>query len=88
MNGTGEFTSNFGSVIQAEESDVYLYGSLSFINNTGENGGAIRIEGNSALYLIEGLNASFVNNYAYKFGGAIYVNSNSFRKCAIQPLMK
>ena len=88
LNGTSQFKNNFGSVIDAIESDIFLYQNLTFENNTGRVGGAIKIEGNGLLYLMDRLNASFYNNQAYEFGGAIYINSNSYRKCAIQPMMK
>ena len=83
FKGNGTFENNFGSVIFAEESNVYLDGNVVCSNNTGERGGCIQIEGNSLLFFMESLTASFINNRAY-FGGAIYVDSNSFINCAIQ----
>ena len=83
FRGTGIFKHNFGTVIFAEESNVYLDGNMYFSNNTGEKGSCIRIERNGVLYLMERLTASFIENRAY-FGGAIYVNSASYTKCAIQ----
>ena len=85
FNGRGIFENNFGSVIHGIESNVFLDGKMSFENNTGENGGAIRIEGNCQLNFMDGLKAEFIENRAFLSGGAIYVNSNSNTKCAIQP---
>ena len=84
IDGTSNFTNNFGSVIFALESNVYLQGQLYFRNNTGGNGGAIWIEGSCPLYFMNGLKASFINNRAYLAGGAIYAHVNSYTQCALQ----
>ena len=84
FDGLGNFENNFGSVIYAVESNVYLQGELSFRNNIGGNGGAIWIEGSCPLYFMNGLKASFIDNRAYLAGGAIYAHVNSFTQCALQ----
>ena len=84
FHGIGHFENNFGSVIYSVESNLYLHDNMTFINNTGENGGAIRMEGNCLLYFMPGVNALFRDNEAYMYGGAIYAISSSYIKCAIQ----
>ena len=84
FDGTGHFENNFGSVIYALESNLYIYGNMTFFDNTAERGAAIRMEGNCFLNFMPGLNASFMNNEAYMYGGAIYAIGSSFTKCAIQ----
>ena len=78
-----------GSVILACNSDIYLYGDILFQNNRATNGGAIRLDQSSHLFLLEPLNAVFIRNKAFSYGGAIYSYverslplSNSL--CAIQ----
>ena len=78
-----------GSVILACNSDIYLYGDILFENNRATNGGAIRLDQSSHLFLLEPTNAMFIGNTAFSYGGAIYSYverslplSNSL--CAIQ----
>uniref|UniRef100_A0A1X7US01 Transmembrane protein n=1 Tax=Amphimedon queenslandica TaxID=400682 RepID=A0A1X7US01_AMPQE len=61
-----------GSVILACNSDIYLYGSILFVGNRAANGGAIRLEQSSHLFLLEPTNAKFIRNTAFFYGGAIY----------------
>ena len=61
-----------GSVIQAYNSDIHLNGSLSFFNNKASHGAAIRLDSLSYLFIHESTKASFVNNHASFYGGAIY----------------
>ena len=60
------------SVIQAYNSDIHLNGTLIFHNNKASYGAAIRLDSSSHLFIHESTNASFVNNYASFYGGAIY----------------
>ena len=84
ITGTGLFENNLGSVIHVKESNLHLHGNMIFKNNTAENGGAIKLDGNVQLFFMDGLNASFTNNQAYYAGGAIYAVSTSNTKCGIQ----
>ena len=83
ITGTSTFTNNYGSVIDALNSDVYLSknANVTFSNNVGSSGAAIRLLGNGYLYFIGGAVVNFTNNRAQEFGGAIYASSgirNSF----------
>ena len=77
ITGTSTFTNNYGSVIDALNSNVYLskYANVTFSNNVGSRGAAIRLLGNGYLYFIGGAVVNFTNNQAQEFGGAIYANS-------------
>ena len=77
ITGTSNFTNNYGSVIDTLNSNVYLskYAKVTFSNNVGSSGAAIRLLGNGYLYFIEGAVVNFINNRAQEFGGAIYANS-------------
>ena len=61
-----------GSVIQAYNSDIHLNGTLIFKNNKASHGAAIRLDSLSHLYIHQSTNASFLNNHASFYGGAIY----------------
>lgn len=64
-----EFSSNIGGAIYSSASDLLFSGTNSFFNNTGEMGGAIKIDhGTLVLSQI----SSFTYNRATDFGGAIY----------------
>ena len=60
------------SVIQAYNSDIHLNGTLIFNNNKASHGAAIRLDSSSHLFIHELTNASFINNHASFYGGAIY----------------
>ena len=73
INGESNVFINItGSVIQAYNSDIHLNGSLYFLNNKASHGAAIRLDSLSHLFIHESTTASFVNNYASFYGGAIY----------------
>ena len=61
-----------GSVIQAYNCDIHLNGTLIFNNNRACHGAAIRLDSLSHLYIHELTNASFINNHASFYGGALY----------------
>ena len=61
-----------GSVIQAYNSDIHLNGTLFFNNNKASHGAAIRLDLSSHLFIHESTTASFINNHASFYGGAIY----------------
>ena len=84
FTGNGSFENSHGSVIHCENSNLFLYGDQIFRNNIGNNGGAIRLEGKGQLNFMKGANVTFIKNQAYFSGGAIYVDSSSYRTCGIQ----
>ena len=65
------FSYNYGSVIDAFSSTIYLNGRLIFENNQAKCGPAIRFF-ESVLNFNEGLNVTFCNNTAEQLGGAIF----------------
>ena len=90
INGENNFFNNItGSVIQAYNSDIHLNGTLTFYNNKASHGAAIRFDSLSHLYIHELTNATFINNSAFFYGGAIYSHMdrnipNTNPLCAIQ----
>ena len=67
-----DFTRNYGSVIEAYNTDVYMSGNIIFEYNTAVNGAAMKLLGGSHLFLHTNLSAHFENNIAFEDGGAIY----------------
>ena len=63
-----------GSVIQAYKSDIHLNGSARFHDNKASHGAAIQLDSSSHLFIHESTNASFVNNHASFYDGAIYLH--------------
>ena len=77
ITGIPIFTNNYGSVIDALNSNVHFskYANVIFNDNVGSRGAAIRLLGNGYLYFIGEAVVNFTNNQAQEFGGAIYASS-------------
>ena len=75
VNGTRDdpsnFTGNFGSVIDATNTNLKLHGCILFKNNMAINGPAINIKLNSRLFFMTHSSISFQDNKASHLGGAI-----------------
>ena len=90
INGeNNSFEKILGSVIQAYNSDIHLNGTLTFYNNKASHGAAISLDSLSRLFIHELTNATFINNSAFFYGGAIYSHMdrnipNINPVCAIQ----
>ena len=85
-----KFSNHQMTPIVAQDSKLYFSGSLTFVNNTGLNGGAIALY-NSFILPKPHTRMYFYNNHAYATGGAIYVKELGIPrglmgpKCFIQP---
>ena len=80
------FQNNYGSVIDAFSSTIYLNGHVIFENNQAISGPAIHLL-ESTLYFNEGLNVTFCNNTAEQLGGAIFGTKTIYGRnpeCVIQ----
>ena len=86
LQNPSKFSNNFGTVIEIIRSDITLEGHIVFNNNTGINGAAIMLIGDSLIHLAQGLHITFTNNTALSSGGAIYDVSSPFDKthCTFQ----
>ena len=77
-----KFSNNFGVVIDATDSNIYLSGYILFEDNKGISGAAIKMKQGSRLHFMNGLTANFTNNQAV-LGGAIYADvNNKQEECA------
>ena len=86
-----KFSNNQLTPIVAQNSKLYFSGSLTFVNNTGLNGGAIALY-NSFILPKPNTRMYFYNNHANATGGALYVKelgvpqSYISVKCFLQPV--
>jgi hypothetical protein len=72
LSGNTRFFNNYKSALISYSSTIILSGTMSFTNNTGIRGGAMALY-SSTLYLLDGLNVSFINNSAQQTGGAVHI---------------
>ena len=72
LSGKSKFFNNYNSALISHSSTITLLGNISFINNTGVQGGAMALY-SSTVYLASGLNLYFINNSADETGGAIHI---------------
>ena len=74
INGSIKFANNIQCPITAYSSIINFFGNISFVNNTGTNGGAMALY-SSTLNIAGNTSLHFINNTATDTGGAIYVNN-------------
>ena len=86
FRGNSHFTENNSPMIAAYNSNIHMTGQLLFRKNTGTMGAAIQLF-SSFLILHEPLNATFLDNSALLYGGAIYGDNvviPGHHRCVIQ----
>ena len=83
----GKYSSNNSTAIAAYNSQIFLTGKMEFDGNTGVSGSAIFLQ-SAYLILQEPLNATFFNNKAFLYGGAVYIDNKIIpqvqHRCGIQ----
>ena len=72
ITGKSVFTNNWSPAITVYNSNHNLNGKIPFQDNVGSYGAAISLLQSSYLIVHAHLNATFINNEALLFGGAIY----------------
>ena len=86
IRGNSNFQDNNSPTIAVYHSNLHIIGNVSFKNNKAAIGAAIQLY-NSFLILQEPLTATFCNNSALLYGGAIYVDNGvipGHSRCPIQ----
>lgn len=75
------FESNYGSafVMSSASAEILENSNVSFVNNTGRNGGAISMHGLSSIIIHDSTTLEFVGNKAIFEGGALFVSSNDLQ---------
>ena len=68
----GFFHENDSPVLAVYNTNLFIQGKMTFRNNSGSNGAAISLFHSSYLFLNPPLHATFLNNKALLYGGAIY----------------
>ena len=80
MNST--FENNLETAIYAMNHHVTFKQVVKFRNNIAENGAAIYLDFGSGIHFDENSNVTFSNNFARKYGGAIFYDASQFiRTC-------
>ena len=69
------FCSNKNSPIWAYNSNFILSGTVLFSDNTAYEGGALAFYGESAVYIANNTDVTFLNNTAESMGGAVLVRN-------------
>ena len=75
------FERNSETVIHVTNQHVTFKEMIQFSNNIANNGAAIYLDGRSSIKFDESCDAAFSNNFARKYGGAIYVASQLSNAC-------
>ena len=76
LYGNCSFVDNIGTGLKAESSVIGINGNITFLRNTGVNGGALSLVTYSYLIMNKNSSIFFTQNEARIAGGAIYVNEN------------
>ena len=76
LYGNCSFVDNIGTGLKAESSVVGINGNVTFLRNTGINGGALSLVTYSYLIMNRNSSVYFIENVARIGGGAIYTNEN------------
>ena len=85
--GESFFHESENPVLAVYNTNLFIQGRMTFRNNSGTNGAAISLYHSSYLFLIPPLHATFLNNKALLYGGAIYAVNNQVpgdNMCVIQ----
>ena len=85
--GESFFHENESPVLAVYNTNLFIQGKMTFRNNSGSNGAAISLYHSSYLFLIPPLHATFLNNKALLYGGAIYAVNDPLpgdNMCVIQ----
>ena len=69
------FYSNIGTSIWSYNSNFTLSGTVLFSDNTAYEGGALAFYGESAIYIANNTDVTFLNNTAENVGGSIFVHN-------------
>ena len=82
------FTNNGNTPIAVQNTNLVFEGNNLFQNNTGTNGGALRLCDTSIIYVRNETYIKFVGNHAQESGGAIYAQQRCLESappCFFQP---
>ena len=72
FRGVVNIENNTNTAMVIENAVLRVFGSVTFRNNTGRQGGALGLYGTSVIMLMPGSRLRFANNTASEHGGALY----------------
>ena len=76
-----EFTGSGDSAINAESTDIYFKGNITFRNSTSAQGGGLALLEAAIMYLRPNTHILFSHNHVKYAGGAIYIKQPRANKC-------
>ena len=82
------FTYNNNTALSAMNSNLVFEGNILFKGNNATNGGALKFCDTSVVYIRNNTTVKFIENHAFKAGGAIYAQQQCLetaRPCFFQP---
>ena len=85
--GESYFHESQNPILAVYNTNLFIQGRTTFTNNSGSSGAAISLYHSSYLFLIPPLHATFLNNKALLYGGAIYAVNDPLpgdNMCVIQ----
>ena len=71
---SSNFTNNVGSALSISASDITFEGYVILSDNRAQSGGAIYFSENSKATIARKSTIKLANNYASRYGGAVYIN--------------
>ena len=71
------FSFNALAALTVTGTNVIFRGFNIFVNNSGQNGGALSLRTQSTIYLLPNAQMYLVNNTAVRYGGAIYIDDDN-----------
>ena len=74
FRGVVNIENNNNTAMVIENAVLRVFGSVTFRNNTGRQGGALGLYGTSVIMLMPGSRLTFAYNTASEQGGALYAN--------------
>ena len=81
---------NSGTGLSSSSSRIFFRGSTTFLNNTGESGGALSLCSDSTVFLYPNTDIYFVGNHANNVGGGLYIRqdcSPTDMSCFFEPVV-
>ena len=69
-----QFVDNVGSCLYLPKSNLHPSGNVLFSSNTADNGATLYCYRGTKTYITEGANVIFIENKAWAYGGAIFVD--------------
>ena len=67
------------AALSSSNTTMYIQGEVHFVGNEGFYGGAVYLHKDSVIHLLNTATLVFIDNHAWKSGGAIFVDTESYK---------